>query len=176
MPEIASPTEPVIGKLYSVPCVVLARGLSAVRKAGSMVPVMGPLHEDAKYFAVKDHHYHLDFRFIEARQWRELNDLFRLPMTVVVTQDQVARVAVVRMKCKRAMPTFPEAPRPEPMVRFESDYVDKAMCPKAMICPHRGLCLKGLPVVDGAVTCPGHGLRWNVETGAMVPRYLEKEA
>lgn len=42
---------------------------------------------------------------------------------------------------------------------------------KCKTCPHRGMSLEQLPVaVDGTVVCNGHGLKWHLETGSMVPR------
>ena len=40
-----------------------------------------------------------------------------------------------------------------------------------MFCYGRGFRLAGLPVQpDGTVVCPGHGLRWHLNTGRLVPR------
>lgn len=41
-----------------------------------------------------------------------------------------------------------------------------------MICPHRGINLRGQPVELGRVTCPGHGLQFDVETGKLRRRDL----
>ena len=44
--------------------------------------------------------------------------------------------------------------------------------PKNPVCPHKGTCLKGLPVrrlnTTDYVECPLHGLRWDVRTGELL--------
>jgi hypothetical protein len=50
--------------------------------------------------------------------------------------------------------------------KLEQKYRDAKM--KNFICPHKGLPCNATPIVDGVVVCRGHGLAFNVETGAMV--------
>jgi hypothetical protein len=88
-----------------------------------------------------------------------------------------------RLLCKRTLPDFPvelkykdgrERWAFEWQPRLESEYAAiRAACTR---CPHRGFSLAGLPVKDGKVVCPGHGLQWNVKTGALVPRAFPDRA
>lgn len=154
-------TEPVVGQYYMVPCVRMRhQWLHSLHMKG-WVPVSGPSHEDADYIGFPDEHWHFDIRFIRTTTW---------------TFGEVARCNAVEMgpmlrkkKCIRSMPDYPTFEIPW-MPKLESAYSDKKM--KCMTCPHRGLPLNGLPVVNGIVTCPGHGLRWNVSDGSLVPRNL----
>lgn len=168
-------SEPEVGKFYMVPCVRTGQGY--------WVPVMGPPHEDGAIINFPYHHYHRDLRFLSEADVVELANTFafRLSCTLeeaamivpTLTHNHVTAPPVERrMKCRRRMPTFPLTLRPKHVApwwpKLQSTYADaSAKCGR---CPHKGFSLKGLPEKDGAVTCPGHGLRWNVETGEMVPR------
>lgn len=70
-----------------------------------------------------------------------------------------------RLKCKRRLPAYPHGVAPW-MERLSEHYA--GTCLKRNVCPHRGYDLSREPVVDGIVTCPLHGLRWNVGTGTCV--------
>lgn len=39
------------------------------------------------------------------------------------------------------------------------------------VCPHRGIDLTPFARPDGTAICPGHGLRWNLATGELMPRH-----
>lgn len=69
-----------------------------------------------------------------------------------------------RMRCKRKMPHFPRD-LVSWLPQLEAAYTGCTM--KNMICPHRGLPLVDCEQKDGVVTCPGHGLRWNIATGKL---------
>ena len=70
--------------------------------------------------------------------------------------------------CYREMPDFPSHLAPW-AATLADGYKDRMIGP-GMHCPHQGFSLRGLPVCDDVVVCPGHGLRWNVKTGKAVPR------
>ena len=44
-----------------------------------------------------------------------------------------------------------------------------------LICPHKGGDMNGSPVVNGTVTCPLHGLRWDLQTGKLSLREDDEE-
>ena len=68
----------------------------------------------------------------------------------------VAASAVCRM------PRYPFAP---PWYeKLAASVQDKPLGPRR-ICPHKGADLSRMPVRDGCVTCPLHGLRFDAETG-----------
>ncbi len=67
----------------------------------------------------------------------------------------------------RETPEYPDVTKITWFTVLEAAYSDARM--KCKTCPHRGLPLDGLPVKDGVITCTGHGLKWNIETGALCP-------
>jgi hypothetical protein len=80
------------------------------------------------------------------------------------------KTSLRRLRCLRKMPDYPSRIGNTllPFVReLENAYAQhrKRDC---RTCPHRGTPLNGLPIRDGVVTCPGHGLRFKVSTGELV--------
>jgi hypothetical protein len=167
--------EPVIGKFYMVPC---------VWADGDWQPVIGPRHEDKEHIGFDELHFHKDPRFISDREVMQGFDWAVSRTSRVITcspaQWELASVLVKiehgprerRRKCHRRMPTFPaditSAGRPAWQLKLERAYEGATLA--CMRCPHRGIPLDGLPVKDGKVICPGHGLAWDVSTGELVPR------
>lgn len=169
--KIEDVKEPVVGRFYLVPCawVVLLR---------AWWPVIGPWHEDAD-LGVEDEHFHYDVRFLSERQ---LSCPAERTMARVhtgrtgagwesddcpVPKGQPA-VEYRRMKMKRVMPEFPYSP--DFAEKVERAFLETRLVCK--VCPHRGMSLEGLPVDElGRVVCNGHGLRWNLKTGRLSPRF-----
>jgi hypothetical protein len=161
---------PIVGKFYHVACV---RSKASNRP---WLPILGPLHEDAQYTGFKPLHYHYDFRFIAdyifaGMCWPTPSRVFGVVATSA--NVDITKIEVRRRKCHRQMPEYPHE-HAVWLPQLEAAYADKKL--KCMTCPHRGLPLDGLPVKDGVVTCPGHGLRWHVETGCLVPAIKLAEA
>ena len=75
-----------------------------------------------------------------------------------------------RRRCRRAYPSYPFM-RPQWLPELERAYLHRRL-QEGSVCPHRGAPLGGLqPDQDGNATCPLHGLRWNIQTGRMAPRF-----
>jgi hypothetical protein len=74
-------------------------------------------------------------------------------------------VVLRRRKCHREFPEYPRVLAGW-MNALEKSCADLTM--RNMTCPHRGMPLESCPRDGDVVTCPGHGLRWNVKTGEMV--------
>lgn len=159
---------PIIGKYYSVPCVFMDCW------SYQWIPVHGPRHEDTEFIGFDMHHWHIDWRFAPKRWFNWLlesyGDIHRLQGKVVCSPDArgiVRTVEMRRKKCQREMINFPfNAPWRS---KLETKFAPCKLL-VGMVCPHRGISLEGMPVKDGLVVCPGHGLQWNVVTGEMVPR------
>jgi hypothetical protein len=168
--------EPEVGKFYMVPCVPDA--------AGELMPIIGPEHDDYQYIGLTVMHYHIDVRFASARVVKSFASEFRrriqdaaLPGQLAMTMVLPTRTATPTpfehaFKCKRVMPDFPFSIGgtviSKWLPKLQGAYAGvSAKCGR---CPHRGFSLKGLPVKDGKVICPGHGLQFNVNTGELVPR------
>jgi len=155
-------------------------------------PVLLPKHEDAA-IGFKDYHWHLDLRFLPAFVFKEKARYSQFEYRTILTDAAAAplmahwrerfrqdpnpepKVIWRRRLCKRQMPetAWPyftpagEGSRVGFQKKLEKLVEGKSLRP-GLICPHKGVCLKGQPVRDGVVECPAHGLRWNVETGALV--------
>lgn len=160
-----------IGRYYRVPCVW-------VPMWKIKVPLFGPLHEDREIIGFPDEHWHIDWRFVP-RAFMDRWTSRRSPHGLVLSkQNAVGSIETRRLKCKREMPVFPTHPNGNKPVFWLAD-LEKAHADARLkcgrICPHRGLPLEGCPVRDGIVVCPGHGLAWDVETGALVRRMPAKE-
>lgn len=145
----------IIGNRYSVPCVEVRDfwGFSG------WIPIIGPWHEDASIIGFLPHHYHVDWRFVTDRFFKKQPDDRRY-FGKVIKEDVLvsSTVKIMKKKCRRRFNGYPRE-RVEKLwlPRLEASYGgDVAKCG---ICPHRGLPLDGLPVENGVVTCPGHGLR-----------------
>lgn len=161
-------SNPIVGKFYNVPCIQ--------SENGKWFPILGPKHEDADYIRFPTEHYHFDFRFITnsdiIRQFGRSYHPGQFFGSVATAARGMAggcyrmdTIKTMRRKCIRQMPEYP-IDRAIWLPQLEAAYADKKM--KCMTCPHRGIPLDGLPVKDGVVTCPVHGLRWNVTTGELV--------
>lgn len=168
--------ELVIGRFYSVPTVYGPLGGQVGRW-----PVLGPLHDDRDVIGFEWEHYHYDWRFFSPTAWDYVirwatNSSGEFKPHGLVMSDRpdipcpirVGPVIYRRRKCYRLMPEFPrEFAAKGWLKRLEAAYANQTLKP-GLICPHRGASLRGLPVVDGCITCPLHGLRWDVATGRLV--------
>lgn len=172
---------PVVGRYYMVPCVEVQAGVSGL--SPGFWPVTGPQHEDHDVIGFPHRHWHFDFRFLSAEQakqkamqrgsvltterntWRPWHrqdgpgDIEGIPGIAM-------RVTLQRRRCMRAAERFPRL-RAEWMRALEQKH--EGCVVKCGKCPHRGLPLESLPREKGdIVTCPGHGLRWDLKTGKLV--------
>jgi len=175
---------PVVGRFYWVSC-ILAPGIESPfgelrTKSPVWLPVIGPQHNDTEFLGVPDMHYHFDLRFFNQRlvQLLAIGECgARSVLRSVAGVEGILEGPVNRrLKCQRQMPLYPlEVERYDGHVEgfrvlaeFERAYSkERVTCGR---CPHRGIPLNGLPNRKGIVTCPGHGLAWNLRTGEMASR------
>lgn len=159
-------TQTPIGKYARVPAVLV----KAYYGFAGWIPVIGPKHEDAEIIKFPHQHFHIDWRYAPTHLAKlGINSVYSM---VISCPDNYGRRVVFqgpelrRIKCKRDWPEFPYY---KAKWLPELNAAMRGKCLKTgMVCPHRGLPLSGAPVVDGVVTCVGHGLRWNVATGELV--------
>lgn len=173
---------PVVGQTYLVPV--------HQDRVGRLYPIMGPFHADAELApwagaAAALPHAHYDVRFlplamISGRKRQRMDRATALFSHVhLLLNDPVPPEGVLfhrPLVCLRKVPTHPfdVVWREQQVVGgyipfLEARYATARV--KCGRCPHRGFPLAGLPVgPDGGVTCPGHGLRWHVETGRLLAR------
>lgn len=168
-----------IGKFYRVPAI------KTLRKShwyGMWMPIIGPLHRDIEILKFPPEHWHVDWRFAPERALKLCR--YKQPYSEVVQvlaydhcdwmpADQKypqieGGVEMKRMRCKRAWPQYPHTL----IQRHWGPALEKAFSEcklkPGLICPHRGISLEGAHREGDVVTCPGHGLRWNVKTGELV--------
>lgn len=174
---------PVIGETYIVPCVL---GKDPVRKncAAQWWPVFRPKHEDTEYtkraiqekwsggeffnidevfYGEQDpYHYHVDPRFAPTElysQWEVENESWH--NFVYPENDDVE---FREMKCIREMP--PQRLFTGFTRKFVEDHQVKEV--KCGRCPHKGTLLNSMPMDEGKITCPAHGLKFDCLTGKCV--------
>ncbi len=167
--------EPVVGKFYLVPTV---RGRWCHYENIDW-PVLLPCHEDEEHIGFGWLHYHHDPRFFPHRIWNvrtqglddalAYQDVAGMPLmsSDMINAEGLPKPVWRRRKCLRAMPERNPMRSARWFSNLESAFDGQRLKP-GMICPHKGVCLKGVTVIDGVVQCPAHGLRWDVETGALV--------
>lgn len=180
-----------VGRYYMVPCMLTTKAAGAWwALPGGWVPVVGPKHRDAEHLDVDFEHYHVDWRFIHTKKFQFACDRRGgTPHSTVLSsthgQYNVIEGSPVlrKLRCLREMPEFPEV-RTMPMnvVRRGTNrwaHMERAqafVCNKLKpgnICPHRGIDLTPFARPDGTAICPGHGLRWNLNTGELMPRQTD---
>lgn len=183
IPNVEDVDHVVVGKRYSVPVVIRKNAAKPL----SVLPVIGPLHEDKEFIGFPARHWHPDRRFIP-QSWfkQEFNNHWSVVLSPYPSQMAGQLGVGLRtawqepvvidggrriLTCKRLVTSFCERDGKPPrwLARMESAYKDEHL--RNMICPHRGIsCIGVKPEADGSVVCPGHGLAWNPKTGELVSR------
>lgn len=168
--ELTGP--PVFGRRYLVPHVRLRDEAIATAmrmnphwvRPRSCWPVLGPVHEDAAIIGTPDLHYHLDPRFlcpVDEATWGPAGDVFRIVMGTRMVEAE----ALLPATCWSSTIEYPRH-RMSWLPRLEEAYAEARV--DCRTCPHRGVYLGSLQADEhGAVTCPGHGLSWNLKTGRL---------
>lgn len=160
-------------------------------------PIIGRWHEDADIIGFAPWHWHVDWRFVD-EAGRDAAGRAQRPLSAkVLTATMIRPIGehrtdeAVGAGAPAALPNAaPEwwfrhelrepnenAPNGWPhttmwLGALEERYAQaKLGRHNARICPHRGADLEGF-ALPGAntVTCPLHGLRWNIESGQLSPR------
>lgn len=175
-------TEPVVGRYYMVPCVRVTHDRSVSGFPSGLWPVIGPLHDDVESLGFHPRHWHLDGRFLSASQMDNVTikgsnsyRVFRVVLckTGLYGQEGVPipgvedKTQLVRRRCMRAQPEYPDA-RVSGFAKLQESMAgSRVRCGR---CPHRNLPLSSLPRVPGTnhVICVGHGLRFDMTTGSLV--------
>jgi len=174
-------TPPIVGRYYLVPCVEIR--LAGFGWSRGFWPVIGPEHEDAKLLNFSQRHFHVDARFLTAPQLAEVSrfrhGVFSNPICTSSRIDGRRlpgwRAPTLRKRlCQREQPAYPARGLPELVPELPAAFVQaKVKCGR---CPHKGLPLSSLPREPGTdiVTCPGHGLRWDLASGALMRKAVAR--
>jgi hypothetical protein len=178
----------LVGQVYLVPCVWGVISNIGHNSPARWWPVLLPSHEDSRYFNTKTirewketeegaylveqvvsagsnpstpHHYHVDARFTEESWYgtdrgRPVRNLH----TTIFPDD--CRCTLFEMVCLREMPVQVKLYSVFGKL-FVDDFTGKKI--KCGRCPHKGTDLTTIPVVDGKITCPAHGMQFDAQTG-----------
>ena len=136
---------------------------NAPREDEVFINIIADIHPDLGHEWIRENQRRPD------EGWDFLEDL---PVSTIRTETYI------RLKPRRYNGEYPPYPE-EFMMRgwlpeLEQAYRDHRI-KENLICPHKGGDLRGSPVVDGKVTCPLHGLRWDLRTGKLAPREDDEE-
>lgn len=176
-------TAPIIGRFYLVPTV-----FGKWNEAFAHWPVIGPEHNDIDFFNFQWSHYHVDARFLNAKQRRSAigwnpskSDERRLARACIGSPLQsnghcnsygLPKPHLLRKRCNIG------APLPGDDVTGALTWLN--MCnsfkgrvcergKRGFVCPHQNAALGSVAVIDGVITCPLHGLRIDAVTGTVLP-------
>lgn len=170
---------PEVGRWYWVPCLLVPRRFLGMH----WLPTLGHKHRDAELGAPWLH-IHVDWRFVPEPAYRmACRGHTGKPHGAVISNDDPAwswqsepgnltgEPVLLLRKCRRAMPTFPNAVGGG-FARLEAAHLNGcARLKDGHTCPHRGIDLRPFAGADGIVICPGHGLRWDLNTGLALPHH-----
>lgn len=184
-------TPPTVGETYRVECVFgTLSNIGWHRIPPRWWPVFTPSHQDSIY-AIRQrtvwketdtgyigvdevyyeddpstpHHYHIDPRFTPEEFYTQ-DEIQRQSFHSTIRPE--SEIEIREMVCVREMPIqvlFTGFGK-----QFVADHAGKKMkgCDR---CPHKGVALASMPVVDGRITCPAHGLKFDCETKECVSRW-----
>lgn len=165
---------PEIGRRYLVP--MIRHRWFFAREA--WWPLWGPLHEDAEWIGFAPLHYHVDARFLTARQWRLLSpvsDLMRARCAAAAPISVHRELAPPEWRpatCRRLTSGFAQPDFRARLLGFaklEAAFAADRLRRDAnglWVCPHKGAPLGSCPIEpDGTIICPLHGLVWHADSG-----------
>lgn len=174
------PHPPEVGRYYQVKVVYVQRTIGYEPSLSRMWwPVHGAAHSDAEIEGAGVHrHYHLFVPFLSDHQLDGLRSgdgcgaeyglvaIHANPSTEHIA-NTFSDEKWVRRRCRRSWTAYPYEVTGAARVRARIAYAHKPLPKDCMVCPHRGMNLAMVPPdAQGVVTCPGHGLRWHLATGA----------
>lgn len=170
-PRLEDVESPVVGKFYIVPVVFH-------RTWKREVAIYGPAHEDKEFLNFEDIHWHVDWRFASKRFYDHkrlsrsrgisLDECNRYLHGIVANRELCNAPYEKKRKMMRETPPYPRADTVPWLKKLEEAFTFHRL-PRCRTCPHKGISLKHVkPNAQGLVTCTGHGLTWNVNTGMLV--------
>lgn len=170
---------PVVGRFYLVPTVEYPWLSNRAR----VWPVFLPLHEDGRFFVLKDEHYHIDPRFLAAKEHQmvaaftyELDSFYtvqRWPLTYRRGEERRPLPPMVwrRRRCARNVVPYVFRDK-DPVQAVQAAYAGQ-QCRRVRTgwtCPHQRWPLGSIePTADGVIVCPLHGLRIDAASGIVEP-------
>jgi hypothetical protein len=145
-----------VGKLYSVPCVQVRQDYLFRTKFLEWIPVLPNLHDEIEIDGDPIKHYHADSRFI--------NPELKSYLPAIIETWLVSTETTVK-----ELPYFQDftdkQPAYFPFLSGQYLVLKQNVTLKKLVCPHQNYPLdECTPDENGTVTCPLHGLKWNIHT------------
>jgi hypothetical protein len=179
MQRINEVNVPIVGTKYLVPCMENVDYADWLPGQWTPILFVKESHVDPELGAER-HHFHYDTRFISGHKLLVENGVCMSAAKVIAMykhetfDDLVSRNYITwrARTCYRTQQLFPQTRAFQVLVvdKIKPNYVGTRM--ENMICPHRGTCLKGHPIKEHGghkgITCPAHGLSWDVQTGFLI--------
>lgn len=156
--ELTSP--PVPGRFYLVPCVRVPFKTIAF-KIGDWVPIIGSLHDD-KEIGANFLHFHYDRRFFKAAV--PARSVIAFSRYNFIFPDLNTPIEYRRKKCYRLADSIFRSGTRSTVCLLE-EVLPEDLLLQGTRCPHRGFDLASVPIENGCVTCPLHGLKWEIGVG-----------
>lgn len=162
---------PVVGRYYMVPVIEYSH-----HGRTDLWPTLGPLHHDHGEVNFPHLHFHVDARFLTARQANFLANkggwMFSRTVETNVAIYPLCRTGepvpprahLVKRKCRVSGWKYSPPSKPKWQealeVKFGAPAEPVRIKGGRLLCPHRKVDLSSFePDADGIVTCPLHGLR-----------------
>jgi nitrite reductase/ring-hydroxylating ferredoxin subunit len=164
----------VVGQFYLVPTVFAEWDYRL-----DHWPVIGPFHADKQFFDFEYGHYHIDGRFLNARQQRHAERRFytftaQIQRTPLMTKegtlnDPMPKTELRRRKCHVSHLDY-EHHHEVPVKKLLNHFAGQqcAHGKAGWICPHQKASLGSVAAIDGVITCPLHGLRIDATSGVVL--------
>lgn len=184
---------PIVGQTYWVPCVLGTFFNVGFHKIPAQWwPVIRPAHEDSKYLPKfrttwvdedgewvqkdetyyekddQDLHIHVDPRFAHEdlyTPYERANGDWHNILTIQSDTERRLLVCLREMPVQRLFTGFGP--------RFVDDHKGKKL--KCMRCTHKGVNLSSVPVVNGVITCPAHGLRYDAQSHECISGFSQNK-
>lgn len=144
-------TSPIIGKYYLVPCIIEEE----YKNTEIINPIINHLHND-KENGQDYKHYHADYRFIDSC-YEVSNKRYNLIDGINYN------IVYKELKCIRL----------ENLGITHSNFISKSRLYSKCIsskskCPHKKYDLSQETAINGVITCPLHGLKFNNSTKQLI--------
>lgn len=166
-----------MGKFYMVPVI------DAVNYCGisGPLPVIGPRHTDHDHFNFPYPHYHIDTRFLTARERSKVASFFgagdanytagRMTLSNMHGSIPTGMPGLAKRKCTSVDQHYYHG-HEGAVQALRASYPDAQAIVRPdgrLLCPHRKADLSQMaPDADGRVTCPLHGLQVCVRARAAI--------
>lgn len=172
---------PVVGQVYSVPC---------INYGGHIYPIMGFVHRDEVLGPnAAKRHIHVNICFVTQEALASLGLSFvdvypTIGVKTVLASVRIGESEPIPRRFEKELTCLRELPNYTPSLhgqlfsgasidhfgRLEEQQEGKAYKGKCMSCPHRGIPLGWVEVRNGKRLCPGHLLAFDATTGQLVRR------